>query len=91
MIANSIIIFVTPLAILCAAGVAWFGSYHVPRRLHDHIRLIRSIDELKTRLRDFVDLLADYWTLDSPMSEKHRTLETHIYNCQKAAYFERTH
>ena len=78
MIANSIIIFVTPLAILFAAGVAWLGNYHVQRRILDHIRLTRSVDELKTRLRDFVDLLADYWTLDSPRSEKHRTLEAYI-------------
>lgn len=78
MSVNSIIVFVSPVAILCAAGIAWFANYHVQHRIHRHIRLIRSVDDLKGRLRDFVDLSADYWTLDSPRSEKHRTLEAHL-------------
>ena len=75
---GSTIAFVTPVAILFAAGIAWFGNYQVQRGLHRHIRLIRSVDDLKKRLHDFVDLSACYWTLDSPRSEKHRTLEAQI-------------
>ena len=78
MSVNSIIFFVTPVAILCAAVIAWFANYHVQHRIHRHIRLIRSIDDLKGRLRDFVDLSAEYWALDSPRSERHRTLEAHL-------------
>ena len=78
MSVNSIIVFVSPVAILCAAGIAWFANYHVQHRLHRHLRLIRSLDDLKGRLREFVDLSADYWTLDSPRSERHRTLEAHL-------------
>ena len=78
MSVNSIIVFVSPVAILCAAGIAWFANYHVQHRIHRHIRLIRSVDDLKGRLREFVDLSADYWSLDSPRSEKHRTLEAHL-------------
>ena len=75
---NSIIVFVSPVAILCAAGIAWFANYHVQHRLHRHLRLIRSSDDLKGRLRDFVDLSANYWALDSQRSERHRTLEAHL-------------
>lgn len=78
MSVNSIIVFVSPVAILCAAGIAWFANYHVQHRLHRHLRLVRSLDDLKGRLREFVDLSADYWTLDSPRSERHRTLEAHL-------------
>ena len=78
MSVNSIIVFVSPVAILCAAGIAWFANYHVQHRLHRHLRLVRSLDDLKGRLRDFVDLSADYWALDSPRSERHRTLEARL-------------
>ena len=53
MSANSIIVFVSPVAILCAAGIAWFANYQVQHRLHRHLRLVRSSDDLKGRLCDF--------------------------------------
>ena len=37
MSVNSIIVFVSPVAILRAAGIAWFANYHVQHRLHRHL------------------------------------------------------
>ena len=72
------IAFVTPVAIIFAAGIAWCGNYLVQRGTYRHIRLIRNVDDLKRSLHDFVDLSVSYWTLDSPRSEKHRMLEAQI-------------
>ena len=72
------IAFVTPVAIIFAAGIAWCGNYLVQRGTYRHIRLIRNVEDLKRSLHDFVDLSVNYWTLDSPRSEKHRMLEAQI-------------
>lgn len=78
MSVSSINAFVTPLAIIAGAGIAWAGSYQVQRWIRNHIRLIQGIDDLKGRLHDFVDLSANYWTMDGPRAEKHRILEAQI-------------
>ena len=70
--------FMTPLAIVVGAGIAWAGNYQVQKRIHRHLRLVNGVDDLKRRLHDFVDLAAKYWTLDGPRGEKHRTLEAQI-------------
>ena len=68
----------TPLAIIAGAGVAWFGNYRVQRNIHHHLRLLQGVDDLKRKLHEFVDLSANYWTLDCPRGEKHRTLEARM-------------
>ena len=75
---SSLDAFVTPLAIIAGAGIAWAGNYHVQRRIRNHVRIIQGIDDLKERLHDFVDLSANYWTMDGPRAEKHRTLEAQM-------------
>ena len=70
--------FVTPLAIIVGAGIAWAGNYQVQKRIHQYLRLAHGVDDLKRRLHDFVDLAARYWTMDGPRGEKHRTLEAQI-------------
>ena len=73
-----LLLFVTPLAIVLGAGIAWAGNYQVQKRIHRHLRLVHGVDDLKRRLHDFVDLAAVYWTLDGPRGEKHRTLEAQL-------------
>ena len=68
----------TPLAIIAGAGVAWFGNYRVQRNIQRHLRLLQGVDDLKRKLHEFVDLSANYWTLDRPRGEKHRTLEARM-------------
>ena len=70
--------FMTPLAIVLGAGIAWAGNYQVQKWIQRHLRLVHGVDDLKRRLHDFVDLAARYWTLDDPRGEKHRTLEAQI-------------
>lgn len=69
---------ITPLAIIVSAGVAWFGNYRVQRNIHHHLRLLRSVDDLKRKLHKFVELSVNYWTLECPRGEKHRTLEARM-------------
>lgn len=68
----------TPLAIIAGAGIAWFGNYRVQRNIHHHLRLLQGVDDLKRKLHEFVDLSVNYWTLDCPRAEKHRTLEARM-------------
>lgn len=74
MSAGSIVAIVTPIAIIAAAA----GNYYIQRWMHDNLRLRQGVDDLKRRLYEFVDLSAQYWTLDGPRTEKHRMLEAQM-------------
>ena len=78
MSVGSLLIIVTPIAIIAAAVLAWVGNYQVQRRMHDQLRLRQGVDDLKRRLHEFIDLSAHYWTLDGPRREKHRMLEAQM-------------
>ena len=78
MTTASILTLVTPLAIVAGAGIAWVGNYQVQRRIHHQVRLRQGVDDLKQRLHEFVDLSANYWTLDAPRAQTHRTLEAQM-------------
>ena len=75
---GAVLAVATPIAILIAALVTWGANYHVQRRMHHHLRLRQSVDDLKGRLHEFVDLSAHYWTLDGPRTQKHRMLEAQM-------------
>ena len=78
MTTGTVLAFVTPLAILAGATIAWVGNYQVQRRIHRHVRVRQGVDDLKQRLHEFVDLSASYWTLDSPRVQAHRALEAQM-------------
>ena len=69
---------VTSGAIISGAVIALLGNYYVQTKIQRHLRLVHGIDELKRRLYDFLDVAAQYWTLDDPRGECHRTLEAQI-------------
>lgn len=68
----------TFVAIIFGAIIAWFGNYQVQKRIQANMRLFHSVDNIKQRLHEFVELATKYWTLDSPRSEIHKNLEAQI-------------
>ena len=68
----------TLIAIVIGATIAWFGNYHVQKRIQANMRLFHSVDNIKQRLHEFVELATKYWTLDGSRSEIHTTLEAQI-------------
>ena len=78
MSAGSLLANATPVAIIAAAVIGLVGSYYVQRRLHNHARLQKGVDDLKCRLHEFVALSAQYWTMNGPRSEMHRMLEAQM-------------
>ena len=70
--------FSVPVAIVIGAIMAWFGNYTVQMRVQANMRLFHSIDNIKQRLHEFVELTTKYWTLNGPRSSIHSTLEAQI-------------